>query len=94
MQYEFSNIIAYKAPWPQGTKAMWWMKECYTLRAFVNSTAYADLVDARRFFWSLRHALCQQQCSVLKQTLGRQGPLHAHTTGSVSFLLNVATYVS
>ena len=41
-----------QAPWPKGMSAMWWTKSVFHDYQYVSSTAYPDLVDHRRFFWS------------------------------------------
>ena len=57
--------------------AKWWQKQVYTDRKFVNSVAYPDLVDARRFFWSfspIAHVLRAARRSVFAmQQVGSGG---------------------
>ena len=39
-----------QAPWPKGFNAKWWY--VFKVRTFTNTSAYNDLIDVRRFFWS------------------------------------------
>ena len=51
----FSCLVGHdlcEAPWPVGMSAKWYDKEVYYKTQFVTSTAYPDLVDVRRFFWT------------------------------------------
>ena len=46
------TLASIKAPWPKGTWGMWYENTVYRELKFSCSTAYHDLLDVRRFFWS------------------------------------------
>lgn len=67
----FYRSLTREAPWPKGFMAKWWVNEVFKNRIYQNRTEYQDLIDIRRFFWSLRKLLCS--CSHLRVGLVRWG---------------------
>ena len=47
-----------QAPWPAGMSAMWYSPDCYWNMKFRATTAYPELVDLRKYFWTARCAAC------------------------------------